>query len=563
MSSSEKCPHCGVEMKDSKTGGVCSRCLMAANFETRTLSLEDSAGVTPPLSPEEMKDRFPNYEILGFLGRGGMGVVYQAQQKALDRLVAIKVLAGEWQENEAFAERFEKEAKTLALLSHANIVTVYDFGEADGIYYIVMEFIDGVNLRDLLESGKLAPEQALEIVPSICEALEFAHRKGIVHRDIKPENILLDSEGRVKVADFGIASLVGDQAEKAGTPPYTAPEQLQGASDERADIYSLGVVLYEMLTGERPVQGALRPSEKAAVGSQIDDIVLRAMDKEPHKRLQSAGEFRKTLEAVQISKERTVSIGAGTNTTKKKGCLSYWWLFIVCAFFTVLLGLAGGGLTAWLTVKKFKATVIVQHDPSLLTSMSLHENRSFFETQFEIITASKTLDKVIEELDLETKWKMPKHQAYEALRGMIEAESIPGTDLLLISVTNIEPSTSAEIANAVAETYLQKTRLNTLQIHRRNLERLEEELEKMEGDIATAPQARELRIKVTNERIRFGQFQEESNITLHQGAEIPTQPISPSATLILILGALVGLVLSLPASFLSWLFVKRTMTRGQ
>ena len=138
-----------------------------------------------------------------------MGVVYKARQPKLNRIVALKILAPEKVAEPKFAERFEREAQALARLNHPNIVTVYDFGEADGLYYLTMEFVDGVSLRQLLQTRKIAPEEALAIVPKICEALQFAHEQGVVHRDIKPENVLLDKQGRVKIADFGIAKIVG------------------------------------------------------------------------------------------------------------------------------------------------------------------------------------------------------------------------------------------------------------------------------------------------------------------------------------------------------------------
>ena len=163
-----------------------------------------------------------------------------------------------------------------------------------------MEFVDGVNLRDLLRDGKLEPEQALAIVPPICEALQYAHDKGIVHRDIKPENLLLDREGRVKIADFGIAALMGADGEFAGTPPYMAPEQTgtTGEVDHRADIYALGVVLYEMLTGERPGKDFAAPSKKVQIDVRLDEMVLRALEKNPELRYQTAGEFRTVVETV-------------------------------------------------------------------------------------------------------------------------------------------------------------------------------------------------------------------------------------------------------------------------
>lgn len=292
------CPQCGKPLPADAPSGLCPSCVMAMNLspETRMSTADSAAAGKTPLSPEEMAERFPNFAITEYLGRGGMGIVYKAQQKTLDRVVAIKVLAGEWQDDPQFAERFEREAKTLAQMSHPSIVTVHDFGEADGLYYIVMEYVDGVNLRDLLTDGNMAPEQALAIVPPICEALEYAHGKGVVHRDIKPENLLLDRDGRVKIADFGIASLVGTKTEISGTPSYMAPEQLAGSVDRRADIYALGVVLYEMLTGERPDENVVAPSKKVEVDVKIDEMVLRALEKEPERRYQTAHEFQSTAE---------------------------------------------------------------------------------------------------------------------------------------------------------------------------------------------------------------------------------------------------------------------------
>lgn len=301
MSERNTCEKCGGGLREETAGGLCPRCLMALSFASRTMPEGEAPELTVSLSPEEMREHFPQFEIIEYLGRGGMGVVYKARQKALDRLVAIKVLAGERQDDVTFARRFEREAKMLAQMSHPNIVTVHDFGEADGLYYLVMEYVDGVNLRDLLADGKIDPKQALAIVPPICEALEYAHDKGVVHRDIKPENLLLDREGRVKIADFGIASLVGAEGEKSGTPPYMAPEQENGVVDRRADIYALGAVLYEMLTGERPARDLVAPSKRVQIDVRIDAIVLRALEKEPERRYQTAAEFRTVIETVMTA----------------------------------------------------------------------------------------------------------------------------------------------------------------------------------------------------------------------------------------------------------------------
>jgi len=296
------CTRCGAAISADTAGGLCPRCLMALNFESRTVPEDAGTGHCPlPFSPGELAGKFPQFEVLECLGRGGMGVVYKARQKALDRIVAIKVLAGEWHGDSGFAERFAREAKTLAQMNHPNIVTVHDFGESGGLFYLVMEYVDGVNLRDLLGEGRLTPEQALAIVPPICDGLQYAHEKGIVHRDIKPENLLLDRFGRVKIADFGIASLVGATGDRAGTPPYMAPEQsaAHGAEssvvDHRADIHALGVVLYEMLTGERPGKDVMAPSRKVQIDVRLDEMVLRALDKNPELRYQTADDFKTVL----------------------------------------------------------------------------------------------------------------------------------------------------------------------------------------------------------------------------------------------------------------------------
>jgi serine/threonine protein kinase len=238
-----------------------------------------SPGFIPP-SLEELAQQFPQLEILELLGQGGMGIVYKARQPRLDRLVALKILPAEAGRDLAFAERFVREARALAKLSHPSIVTVYDFGESGGRFYLLMEFVDGVNLRHLLQEQRLTPEQALTIVPQLCEALQYAHEQGVVHRDIKPENILLDKRGHVKIADFGLAKLLGPKvADSAltgsqqimGTPHYMAPEQWERPQsvDHRADIYSLGVVFYEMLTGELPLGRFAPPSQKVQVDVRL------------------------------------------------------------------------------------------------------------------------------------------------------------------------------------------------------------------------------------------------------------------------------------------------------
>jgi tRNA A-37 threonylcarbamoyl transferase component Bud32 len=298
---SNHCPECGKLLPAGSQHRICPACLMAQALASRTLD-PGQPGEAPsaPPEPAEIADRFPQFEILECLGRGGMGVVYKARQKSLNRLVAIKILAPERVKDPRFAGRFAHEAELLAKLNHPHIVTIHDFGETGGLYYLVMEFINGVNLRDLLREGKMAPEQALAIVPPICEALQFAHDHGIVHRDIKPENILLDRDGRVKIADFGIATIAGDASDPSGTPAYMAPEQAAHAPkiDHRADIYALGVVLYEMLTGERPGNSPVAPSKRVQIDVRLDEVVLRALEHEPERRFQTAADLRTVVQNV-------------------------------------------------------------------------------------------------------------------------------------------------------------------------------------------------------------------------------------------------------------------------
>ncbi len=291
---------------------------MALNLKTETVFTDDSPAAQPPLPPEEIAPHFPQLEILECLGRGGMGVVYKARQTILNRLVALKLLAPERAHDAKFAGRFTREAQALAALNHPSIVTIYDFGQAGGFYFLLMEFVDGANLRQLLRARKFTPEEALAIVSPLCDALQFAHERGIVHRDIKPENLLLDRAGRVKVADFGIAKMLGaTNGEKedetaapesatqnaVGTPGYSAPEQKSDPQrvDSRADIYSLGVVFYEMLTGELPGKLIEAPSKKVQIDVRLDEIVLRALEKNPELRYQRAGEIKTRMETIASS----------------------------------------------------------------------------------------------------------------------------------------------------------------------------------------------------------------------------------------------------------------------
>jgi serine/threonine protein kinase len=319
-----KCPKCGADLKAGLPEGLCPACLLQHGLATEGAAPPGSPPFTPPPLAELAK-LFPQLEILDVLGQGGMGAVYKARQPSLDRFVALKILAPRSGGDVDFSGRFSREARALAKLNHPNIVAVYDFGQIQRaavvsstaapstldpqpLSYFIMEFVDGPNLRQLEQGGKLTPREALQIIPQICGALQFAHDEGVVHRDIKPENVLLDKKGRVKIADFGLAKILGQEADfrltgardVMGTPHYMAPEQVEKPQevDHRADIYSLGVVFYEMLTGDLPLGKFDPPSHKVQIDVRLDDVVLRSLANNPDRRYQHASEIKTELDFI-------------------------------------------------------------------------------------------------------------------------------------------------------------------------------------------------------------------------------------------------------------------------
>ena len=308
---SQACPRCLSPIPERAPGGLCPRCLLDGANAPTDAGLGTQSWKTPTLA--EIASAFPELEVLGHLGTGGMGCVYRVRERDSGRISALKVLPRELATDPAFVERFEREARTLSRLRHPHIVGVHGFGQAGGFCFLLMEFVDGANLRQALRSGRFTPQQALALIPPICEALQAAHSQGVLHRDIKPENLLLDAEGRVKIADFGIAKLLegpGASAGEAytltrtgariGTPHYMAPEQVETPDqvDHRADIYSLGVVFYELLTGELPLGRFPAPSIKAGLDTRVDDIVFRALAKERELRQQSADQVKAEVEGL-------------------------------------------------------------------------------------------------------------------------------------------------------------------------------------------------------------------------------------------------------------------------
>ena len=300
------CPHCleETELENSVADSVvrCVACKSA--FDPRKKDtvpqLRETSAPAELLPGICAGDGFGGYVLEKKLGKGGMGIVFVATQLSLGRRVAIKVLAHELLVDPEFVRRFDREARTLASLNHPNIVKVIDKGIERGNVYLVMEYVDGLSLRDLMNEGKLEPADALKLIPQLCDALEYAHGRGVIHRDIKPENILLDGDGGVKVADFGLARIVGElpggRITKSnavmGSLDYMAPEQRERSkeADHRSDIYALGVVVYEMLTGELPLGRFEAPSKKVKLEVDIDEVVFRVLSKDPEHRYQRASD---------------------------------------------------------------------------------------------------------------------------------------------------------------------------------------------------------------------------------------------------------------------------------
>ncbi|WP_197455132.1 serine/threonine-protein kinase [Stieleria varia] len=314
--------------------GQCPRCLLRPDWDKPhpvAITLGPGQSFIPP-SIEELAQHITGYEVLSRIGQGGMGAVYLGRQLSLDRPVAIKILPPQIAQRPGFRERFAREGRALARLNHPNIVAVHDFGQAGPYAMLVMELVEGANLREVLAQGRLSQMEALEIIPQLCDALSYAHGEGVVHRDIKPENLLFDARGRLKITDFGLAKLLSSKSLSdghqqpsdeevssapdptqgiVGTLHYMAPEQLEnpGSVDHRADIYAIGVVFYEMLTGELPIGRFQPPSQVRAKGQsegpptvtidvRLDEVVLRSLEKKPERRYASASDVRHDIDEI-------------------------------------------------------------------------------------------------------------------------------------------------------------------------------------------------------------------------------------------------------------------------
>jgi len=329
--------------------------------------------VAPPL--EELAPLFPAYELLDFIAQGGMGAVYRARQKSLDRTVAIKILPREFGDDQQFREAFEAEAKAMARLNHPNLIAVYDFGDIEGMLYIIMEFVDGKALYYSAHGKTIDPAVALRLVSTISRGLGHAHRGGIVHRDIKPANILLDAEAKPKIGDFGLARpLDRDRSEGIvlGTPGYTAPEvyNRKFSVDQRSDIFSVGALLYELLCGKQPEPHST--SMKSGVDPRIDALLAKATHANPNHRYMDVEDFANELDALipKLSGPRFATAPASPRTStisplvkplasnqKKSSALPF---LVILA----LLGGAGAFAIKSLQDKKTSLEVAIPEDPA-------------------------------------------------------------------------------------------------------------------------------------------------------------------------------------------------------
>ena len=312
-----QCPKCGIENPD--TAKFCSECATPLPSAEGTSVLQTKTLVSPKESLQKGSTVAGRYTIIEEVGRGGMGVVYKAEDTKLKRTVALKFLPPELTHIPDVRERFMREAQAAAALDHPNICTVFEFDKAEDTSFISMAYIEGQSLKKKIESGPLELEEALRIAMQVVEGLQDAHRKGVVHRDVKSANIMIDERGQAKIMDFGLARITGStlvtqEGMTMGTVTYMSPEQASGVKvDHRTDIWSLGVVLYEMLTGELPF---VRENEQAVmysilkekpkpvtdlkpdVPASVEQVVDRALEKNPEKRYQRAGELLDDLKSI-------------------------------------------------------------------------------------------------------------------------------------------------------------------------------------------------------------------------------------------------------------------------
>ncbi|MCP5522263.1 MAG: protein kinase [Verrucomicrobiales bacterium] len=320
MPAKRTCPRCGAELAASSPRGFCARCLLLDALEAEPGADVSETLRVPETAPGTHIRYFGDYELLEELGRGGMGVVYQARQTSLNRLVALKLVPGGEFANPQFVERFRTEAEAAARLQHPHIVAIHEVGEHEGQHYFSMDYVEGPTLEEQARKGPLAPKHAANLVATLAAAIQYAHDRGIVHRDLKPSNVLIDPFGQPRITDFGLAKvLTGDSdltltGQPLGSPGYMAPEQAEGQAGTvgpPSDVYGLGALLYHLLTGRAPFQAetlteVLRQVREAEVVSprllnpsvprDLETICLKCLEKEPARRYQTAAALAEELE---------------------------------------------------------------------------------------------------------------------------------------------------------------------------------------------------------------------------------------------------------------------------
>ena len=285
---------------------------------------------------EKKPEKLGKYRVVEEVGQGGMATVYKARDEVLGKTVAVKVLRPELTEGEQYLERFKREAQIVASLEHSNIVSVFDYGCQDGLYYFVMTYIEGVSVYDLVcKNGRLPLSDGVKVCLDILSALDYAHGRDVIHRDLKPENFMISKEGVTYLADFGIARpMYGSKltriSQRVGTPIYMSPEQVKGGSlDARSDIYAVGIALYEMLTGRLPFSGkddveigrqhvAVAPPKPRSVNpliaSALELVILKSLEKEPRKRYQRAADMASALRSAANATSMSIPDRADPNT---------------------------------------------------------------------------------------------------------------------------------------------------------------------------------------------------------------------------------------------------------
>ncbi len=363
------CPRCGKELAPKMmVGGICPACV------ARTMQRDFFANMDAEIEEKEpLSLNVQGYEIQELIGGGGMGEVYRAVLTARGKVVAMKVVSGRLTRDPEVTARFEAEVAALGQLSHHHVVRVLDHGEtANGRHFLVMEYVDGCDLRRLLRAQRLELERALDIFLKVCAGVSHAHQRGLVHRDIKPANILIGADGTVKVADFGLAKTLVENStaygftqtrDTFGTPYYVAPEVTRsaGTADVRADIYALGVLLYELLTGSVPMGQFTPLSEKTGLDKKIDTIVCHALADDPQRRLSSVQEMASAVEKIATQHR----LGHAKKARSRRV------LAVAAAFLVMGLGGAAG---AWIRDGRLTTSLRSRAEPRQATRAQPWEN---------------------------------------------------------------------------------------------------------------------------------------------------------------------------------------------